>query len=121
MIQCKTSEQFKLGCSKANQWSDQKNCNLAPATSVETAMLHDIVKNKVAEEILEVGILESKEATISAKVDECLLALQNMESVRDGESTYNTTFLEEHNFRGGTEIINHSKNGWYQFSVSILT
>ncbi|XP_038987836.1 cyclin-A2-1-like isoform X2 [Phoenix dactylifera] len=102
--------QVKLGGSKAKRWSDQKNSKLATATSVETAILHDFVKNKVAEEIPEVGILESKEATVSAKVDECLLALQDMECLRDSESTCDTTFFKEHNFREGTEIINHSKN-----------
>ncbi|XP_010932850.1 cyclin-A2-1 [Elaeis guineensis] len=112
-VQCKTSQQVKVGCSKAKRWSDQKNYKLAPAISVETAVLHDITKNKVAEEIPEVGILESKKATVPAKVDEHHLALQNRESVRDGESTCDTTFLEEHNFREGTEIINHSNTGGF--------
>ncbi|KAG1358635.1 cyclin-A2-1 [Cocos nucifera] len=109
-VQCNTSQLVKVGCSKAKRWSDQKNYKLAPATSVETAVLHDIAKNKVAEEIPEVGIFESKEATVSAKMDE---RLRNRESVRDGESTCDTTFLEEHNFREGTEIINHSNNGGF--------
>ncbi|XP_008804857.2 cyclin-A2-1-like [Phoenix dactylifera] len=98
--QSKASQQVKLGCSKAKQCSDQKNSKLAPAASIGTAIIHDAVQNKVDEEMLE------------AKVDERLLALQNMECVRDMESTCNTAFFKERSFRGA-EVINHSKNGGF--------
>lgn len=119
MIQSKASQQVKLGCSKAKQCSDKKNSKLVLAASFDTAIIHDAAQNKVDEE-MPVGMMGSKEATSSVKVDERLLALQNMQCVRDMESTCNTAFFMEHSFRGA-EVINHSKNGWCQCSISILT
>ncbi|KAG1334050.1 putative Cyclin-A2-1 [Cocos nucifera] len=109
-VQSKASQQVKPGCSKAKQCSDQKNFKVAPAASIDTAIIDDAVQNKVDEEMPEVGMMESKEATFSVKVDERLLALQNVQRVGDMESICNTAFFKEHSFRGA-EVINHLKNG----------
>nr|XP_029119507.1 cyclin-A2-1 isoform X2 [Elaeis guineensis] len=111
-VQSKAYQQVKPGCSKANQCSDRKNFKLVPAASIDPAIIHDAAQNKVDEEMPEIGMMESKEATFSVKMDERLLALQNMQCVRDMESTCDTAFVKEHSFRAAG-VINHLKTGGF--------
>lgn len=110
-VQSKASQQVKAGCSKARQCSDQKNSKLALANSVKTAIIQDVVNNEVVEEMLEAGMFGSKEASVSVKADEHLSVVQNMECVRDGESTCDADFFKKHSFRERAEVITHLKNG----------
>lgn len=55
----------------------------------------------ISEGVQEVGILEPKDCSLSAKIGDSV-ELQTKDSIKDGE---------EQNFRESLEDINHTKNG----------
>lgn len=88
----------KLGPSKTKRCSNSKAPNLTPAVN---ALTQDNEQNIISEGVQEVGILEPKDCSLSAKIGDSV-ELQTKDSIKDGE---------EQNFRESLEDINHTKNG----------
>ncbi|XP_064990926.1 cyclin-A2-1-like isoform X2 [Musa acuminata AAA Group] len=98
-LQLSAVQRGKLGPSKTKRCSNSKAPNLTPAVN---ALTQDNEQNIISEGVQEVGILEPKDCSLSAKIGDSV-ELQTKDSIKDGE---------EQNFRESLEDINHTKNGF---------
>ncbi|CAD5190679.1 unnamed protein product [Musa acuminata subsp. malaccensis] len=103
-LQLSAVQRGKLGPSKTKRCSNSKAPNLNPAVN---ALTQDNEQNIISEGVQEVGILEPKDRSLSAKIGDSV-ELQTKDSIKDGE---------KQNFRESLEDINHTKNGSFVNNV----
>ncbi|KAJ0985619.1 hypothetical protein J5N97_003975 [Dioscorea zingiberensis] len=108
-MQPKVSQQSKLGSTKANSGSVMKDSKLTPICAASSLIDRDR-ENKMAGGQPQVEILESKENTDIVKLELKCLAGENVEKVKDVESTCDTALFDENSCGAGPRLAGQFKD-----------